>query len=255
MRRRQFLKRAALVGGSAAAGAAVAVGVEEPRVDAVRTAAHAVGGSVPERGSCLVAYRVNTTEPVLALTFDDGPSTQNTNRVLDILERKDAHATFFVVGRNIASRSAVLRRAAQGNEIGNHTWNHADLSTAQADAVQDQLDRTHDAIKDATGTAPVLFRPPYGRFGGAVVLEAASHGYSMVLWSERVPARGESVHDIVRHLGNAPPGSIVLAHDGGTLPTNLMLDALPDLIDRWQSRGLRLVTVSDLLRHSTPPRR
>jgi peptidoglycan-N-acetylglucosamine deacetylase len=246
--RREFLLRAALLGAGAVAGAAGAAGVEEYRRGVAGQAGRAVGGDVPRALSAEVTYRVATDEPVLALTFDDGPSAEHTHRVLDVLDRKDVTATFFVVGSRLHRGASVLRRAAERHEIGNHTFDHVDLAAASARTVRSQLTRTHDEVARLTGVAPTLLRPPYGRFGGATVLQAAGLGYSIVLWSDRVHARGESARANAARLGaRCGPGSVVLAHDGGPLPGQVVVDALPDLIDRWHARHLRLVTVSELL--------
>lgn len=252
MERRAFLVRTALLGTGVLAGASASTNIEEHRRHATDRAGYAVGGADPPSAphSCTVTYRVATDQPVMALTFDDGPSADYTHRVLDILDHKDVSATFFVVGRSIHKQSSALRRAAERHEIGNHTFDHVDLSTASPRIVRSQLARTHDAVARLTGVAPRLLRPPYGRFGGATVLQAAGFGYSIVLWSDRLHANGETAGANARRLGaSCGAGSVVLAHDGGSLPKQVVVDTLPELIDRWHARHLRLVTVSELLQY------
>ena len=132
--RRAFLRRVGLLTGGLAAGAAVATGVEERRLDTTITdAGHAVGADRPAglRSTTLI-YRASTTEPVVALSFDDGPSEKYTASVLDILDQKDVTATFFLIGRHVAALPDLAKRASERHEIGNHTWSHPNMGLYHA---------------------------------------------------------------------------------------------------------------------------
>lgn len=240
----------AVVAGSALASGGVVVTVEELRMREVQEAGHAVGDERPDDlRSATVIYRATVKEPVMALTFDDGPAHPGTRAVLDVLDARGVPGTFFVLGRQARAEPSLLRETAERHEIGNHSWDHPDLSTASAATARDQLIRTHDVIGSITGQAPHLFRPPYGRFSGATVMQATGLGYSIVLWSHRLAARGETARHNVSRLGpSCGPGAIVLAHDGSRLPTSVTTGALPGLLDAWLDRGLQLVTVSELVR-------
>src|SRR5205814_9687938 len=101
--------------------------------------------------------------PYIALTFDDGPNEKLTPRLLDLLAQHRIHATFFVIGENVAQHPEILQRAArEGHEIGNHSWSHPNLAKMSDDGVRSQIKRTEEAISGAIGSRPILLRPPYG---------------------------------------------------------------------------------------------
>jgi peptidoglycan-N-acetylglucosamine deacetylase len=181
---------------------------------------------------------------VIALTFDDGPSSY-TAQILDILKRNKVHGTFFVIGQSVGGRGAVLRRAlAEGNAIGNHSWNHASL----AGGAGGQLSSTNAAIRRATGYTPCVFRPPYGATSGLLVSQARSAGMDTILWDVdprdwSLPGSGAIYSNVV---GNTRPGSIVLSHDGGG-PRSQTVAAYRSIIPTLKRRGYRFATVPELL--------
>ena len=186
----------------------------------------------------------------VALTFDDGP-TSLTSRLLAILAAHRVKATFFLIGRNIRpERGAVKAEAAAGDEIGNHSWSHPDLTTLAPAELARELGATSAAIRALTGTAPRLMRPPGGDHDGAV--DAAIRAQRMVetLWS--VDPRDWASNDpgsIARSvLAAASPGAIILLHDGR--PATLA--ALPTILDRLTGLGLHPVTVPRLLLDDPP---
>lgn len=191
--------------------------------------------------------RVPISEPILAMTFDDGPHPTNTPRLLDILKARNIKATFFVVGSNARRYPHILRRmVAEGHEIGNHTDSHAYLTKISSDAIRRELSVTHQAIVSATGVAPRTVRPPYG----AVTSEQkawikAEFGYPSILWSvdpEDWKRPGVSVVTS-RLVSGARPGGILLAHDIHS-PT---IDAMPSTLDQLLAKGFRFVTVTQLI--------
>src|SRR5437868_8457195 len=106
---------------------------------------------------------VHTDGPYIAMTFDDGPSATLTPKLLDLLAAHHIKATFFVIGENVAEHPEIVERAArEGHEIGNHSWSHPNFGKMSDEGVRGQVQRTDDAIKEATGTRPILLRPPYG---------------------------------------------------------------------------------------------
>jgi peptidoglycan-N-acetylglucosamine deacetylase len=253
--RRAFLRRAGLLTGGLAAGAAVATGVEERRLDTTITdAGHAVGPDRPPGlRSTTLTYRVITDSPVVALSFDDGPSEKYTAAVLDILERKQVPATFFLIGRHVKALPDLAKRASESHEIGNHTWSHPNMGLYHAPDVLDQLHRAADAIIAATGRPPTLFRPPYGDFSGATAMIATSMSYPMIMWDEEFNQHGpDGAQNAARLAAGAGPGSIILGHDGGTLNCDMVVAGLPSLIDQLRARGFQFATVSDLLAMSRP---
>lgn len=256
MNRRTFLRRGGIAAGGALVGATSATAVEQRRIDlTVAESGHAVGADRPAGLlTTTINYRVPTNHPVVALTFDDGPSTKYTARVLDILDRKQVQATFFLVGKHVQALPALARRAAARHEIGNHSWSHPNLGLYHAPDAANELDRAEREITSAVGRKPLLFRPPYGAFSGATAMVAASRSYPIVLWDIEFNQHGDSAEANVDRLSRlAGPGSIILGHDGGTLNCEVVVQALPDLIDRLRARGLGFVTVSQLLARQTPP--
>jgi peptidoglycan/xylan/chitin deacetylase (PgdA/CDA1 family) len=253
--RRAFLRRAGLITGGLAVGAGAASAVEERRIDTTITAAgHAVGADRPiGLRSTSLTYRVQTSEPIVALTFDDGPSEKYTVKVLDILAQKDVPATFFLIGKHAHALPHLAKRASQDHEIGNHTWSHPNLGLYHAPDAHAELARAAGAISDATGNAPTLFRPPYGAFSGATAMIATSFAYPIVMWDEEFNQHGpDGAANATRLAADAVPGSIILGHDGGTLNCDMVVAGLPSLIDRLKARGFRFGTVSQLLAVSTP---
>jgi peptidoglycan-N-acetylglucosamine deacetylase len=122
--------------------------------------------------------------PYVAMTFDDGPHATNTPRLLEMLKQRGIKATFFCVGQCVAEYPEIARRIVdEGHEIANHSWSHPQLSAMSEASVRDQLEKTHQAIKQATGVAPKVFRPPYGAFTLRQRNWAnAVYGYKIVLW-------------------------------------------------------------------------
>jgi peptidoglycan/xylan/chitin deacetylase (PgdA/CDA1 family) len=178
----------------------------------------------------------------VALTFDDGPAGP-TLTLLDMLAKAGAPATFFVVGVNAQYQPALLQRmAAEGHEIGNHTYDHRDLTTLSAEQIAAQWRTTSEIVAAATGLTPAFFRPPYGVSNETVrsVVKAP-----FILWS--VDPRDWADRDTAtvarRVLETARAGDIVLLHD--IYVTSV--DAVPAIIAGLRQRGFTLVTVSTLL--------
>jgi peptidoglycan/xylan/chitin deacetylase (PgdA/CDA1 family) len=183
----------------------------------------------------------------VALTFDDGPSAY-TARVLDVLQAARVPATFFVVGRNVAGREALLvRMLARGDMIGNHAFHHVDLSRADARAL-DEVDDTQAAIRAATGFTPCLLRPPFGLATKRLVARLGRRHLTSTLWSVNPQDfRNPGAATIRRRvLAGVRPGAIVLDHDGGGNRSQT-LAALPAIIRTLKARGYAFVTVTDLL--------
>src|SRR5436190_11776641 len=181
---------------------------------------------------------------VVALTFDDGPSAY-TSRVLAILRRFGIHGTFFIIGEQVRGNEGLLRRElAAGNAIGNHTFTHANVSGG---GIRQMLS-TQGAIRRATGYTPCLFRAPYGAVSGLLMRPARGLGMNTIQWSvdPRDWSRPGTGAIYSRVVSAAHAGSIVILHDGGGNRSETVA-ALPRIIRTLKGRGLRLVTVSQLL--------
>lgn len=177
----------------------------------------------------------------IALTFDDGPGPL-TSGILDALEARKAHATFFVLGPRAQANPAIIQHARDlGMEIGNHSWTHADLARMGQATATRELTRTSNAIRRASGQGPFSVRPPYGSF-----VQATPHtGLPFVLWDVDTEdwKNHSSAVTTQRALAGAHPGAIILMHD--IHPSTAR--ALPGLLKALQGRGYTLVTVPELL--------
>lgn len=182
---------------------------------------------------------------MVALTFDDGPSS-GTETLLDLLGERGARATFFLVGSRVAGRgAAVARIAREGSEIGSHSWDHGRLTSQRLRGLAGLL-RTSAAIRRVAGARPRLLRPPYGEWSPGLWAAARLAGLRMVNWD--VDPRDWESRDAgevaSRVVDSAQPGSIVLLHDAGN---GLAPVTLPLILDGLESRGLRAVTASEVL--------
>ena len=197
-------------------------------------------------------FSVNVDGPYIAMTFDDGPSPETTPRLLDILKQRNIKATFFMIGQNAERNPAIVKRIlAEGHEIGNHSWTHPQLSKLSDDRVTEEINKTQNAIKDASGYTPVLMRPPYG----AITARQKDwiekqFGLSVIIWSVDPfdwKRPGASVIE-ERILAGARPGAIVLSHD----IHKQTVDAMPATLDALAAKGFKFVTVSQLIAMNKP---
>jgi peptidoglycan-N-acetylglucosamine deacetylase len=193
---------------------------------------------------------VPLSEPLVAITVDDGPTRTYTPEVLAILRRHHATATFFVIGRS-AEQSPDLVRAelAQGCEVGSHSWSHARLDRLSAAQVRAEVVRGAEVLEAITGRRPLFFRPPRGFISTAVVDAAASEGMRTVLWSlsldhlaDRTPEEAAA-----RVLSQMRPGYVVLMPDGAGHRAKSVA-ALDILLTDLAARGYRFVTLGELYR-------
>jgi peptidoglycan-N-acetylglucosamine deacetylase len=200
-----------------------------------------------------VLWRVETSEPLVALSFDDGPDPTFTPQVLDLLERHGAHATFFLIAERALPRpDLVARIRAEGHEVASH---YTTRRAAWRDSNQQFADNLAFAgkILDLPATRPRLFRPP-GGIARPDQLERARHeGYTIVLGSAYPYDGAPPPTAYIRWLvtKNLAPGVIVILHDGIEDPSRA-IRALPSILDAGAARGLRFVTVGELIRSRKP---
>lgn len=177
----------------------------------------------------------------VALTFDDGP-VADTRRLLRTLNDRGVRATFFMVGQNVQANPSIARDIARaGNQIGNHSWNHADLTRLSAAGVSSQFSRTDAAIKKATGVKPTTVRPPYGANNATVRRVAAR---PLVNWSiDTLDWKYRDTARLIRVVNSQTrPGDIVLMHD----IHRTTVSAVPSIIQGLKARGFHFVTVDQL---------
>ena len=192
-----------------------------------------------------------TVQKCIALTFDDGPGGNSTQSILTTLKSNNAKATFFYIGRQVPGHADAVKQAYNdGHEIGNHTWDHIDMATADAVTIKDQLDKTTQAIINAIGKKPVLVRPPYGSYNQAALTAAQT---SFILWNVDPYDWRDKDADTVyqRVMAAAKPGAIILSHEIYDTTATAYAKIVPELI----AQGYQLVTVSNLLNidDSKPP--
>jgi peptidoglycan/xylan/chitin deacetylase (PgdA/CDA1 family) len=214
--------------------------------------------SAPARAALAAAGRCfehgPRDRPRVALTFDDGPDPVFTRRVLDILGRYGARATFFCVGHHVAAMPEQVRRiAAEGHELGNHTWSHPFLPDLTPTQLREQVERTSEAVERVTGRAPECFRPPYGSQSPEVLAALSALPATLALWDldSRDWARPGPERIAATVLEGARPGSVVLMHEGGGDRRQTVL-ALPAIVEGLSARGLELVTVGELMQGAAP---
>jgi len=188
------------------------------------------------------------SELTVALSYDDGPSPANTPDLLDMLAGAGAHATFFVVGSEVVRYPALAARiAAEGHELGNHSYSHAHPRGLGDIELRREVERGARAIADAAAE-PRLYRPPFGKRARAATTICAQLGYTSVLWSidsgDTMNFSAARISDEV--VSRVEAGDIVLLHDGGSRRQRT-LDATESVVNRLSARGYHFVTVSELL--------
>ena len=190
---------------------------------------------------------IDPAKPMIALTFDDGPS-EETDRILSVLAKYDARATFCVQGMNVNTYPATVKRAvALGNEIASHTWSHPKLTEKSAKTIRSQLERTNEVVREVTGGYEIrVLRPPYGSYNKNV--KSICKDLNMVIatwqvdtldWSTR--STSKTYQAIMK--GAKTSGVIILCHDLYSSTAAAVEKAVPELVEK----GVQLVTVSELL--------
>ncbi len=198
---------------------------------------------IPVQKSAVPALGAQPTGHI-ALTFDDSPNGKTTERLLDGLAERGAHATFFIIGEQIDGQEALLRRmAAEGHQIGNHTFTHCRLDTSGAAGLH-ELERTEERLRAVLGGSGYWIRPPWG-FAAAETLRAAQA--PLIHWSiDTEDWRVRDAERIAREIvENAGDGDIVLLHDS----YETSVDAALCAIDALSRRGFVFVTVEELFTH------
>ncbi len=198
-----------------------------------------------DTGISLPSLSVDPTKPMVALTFDDGPS-KHTNRLLDIFTEYGGKGTFFVVGNILDNRSETLKRiASEDHQIAGHSWDHRQLTKLTGDDLINQVMATRAKIYDITGIDTPVLRPPYGSFNDEVKQVCKDHGVIIVNWSiDTLDWKYKDTNTIYNTImANVKDGDIILCHDIHGTTVDAMETVIPALIEN----GYQLVTVSELL--------
>lgn len=203
--------------------------------------------SAPEGGDTVkrINYELDPSKPTIAITFDDGPNATTTMEILDVLEKYQVRASFFLIGTNINDESAksVKRAYDLGCDIENHSKTHSYMDKMTADEIKDEVAYVNDKVKEITGTTPKFFRPPYIAVNNTMydnIDMTFISGYGCNDWEDRVTAEYRA-----KYLEKkAADGVIFLLHDAeGNSKTVEALDkAIPILLEK----GFQFATISEL---------
>jgi peptidoglycan/xylan/chitin deacetylase (PgdA/CDA1 family) len=188
----------------------------------------------------------------IAITFDDGPNPTVTSKLLDLFDRHNATATFFLIGKYVRACPALAKEIAErGHAIGNHTETHPALTFLSSKQIENELKRCDDAIASATGKQPTLMRPPFGYRSpllDGIVRRRGGAGVAM--WSKAVRDwRTQSCEPVIQRLRRVRGRDIVLLHDGDhrVVEGNRqhVLQALEHWLPRWKDAGLGFVKLDE----------
>ena len=197
----------------------------------------------------------------VALTIDDGPDPEVTPRVLEILARHDVHATFFCIGRRArAHPELIAAMVAAGHAVENHSHRHSHRFSLFGPArMRADLTEAQDTLGRLAGTAPRFFRAPAGLRNPFLEPVLARLGLQLVSWSRRGfdTREGDPQRVLGRLVRGLAPGAILLLHDGNAARTPegrpVILEVLPDLIERIRLAGLEPVTLREALPATAVP--
>ncbi len=187
---------------------------------------------------------------LVALTFDDGPAEKYTEAYLEILTKYGIHATFYNLGQNVEAYPDLCKKIVeQGSEIQSHTYQHQQLTTLDAEALQSEFSNAFSDIEENAGVTTTAFRPPYGDFNEKAWLNSGGLASVSVLWNQdsldwKLPGADAIVENCLKYISS---GSIILMHDGGG-NRDQDVEALPQIIEKLQAEGYEFVTVSELMK-------
>lgn len=211
-----------------------------------------VAQAAPTTGtkSARIVRKVYTTQKVVALTFDDGPSPLATPLFLDYLKEQKIKATFFLIGQEVQQfPQLVAREVAEGHDIGNHGLHHKALGRIDEAAIEEEIRGGEQALTGAGAPKPVLYRLPKAIGSKTAYRVLGRHGYTVVSWSvdprdyQRRTAEA-LVKDVMKHVH---PGAIIIFHDGPGR-RQATLSALKEIVPKLRAEGYRIVPVSQLLK-------
>ena len=196
----------------------------------------------------LPIYCVDRKDKVVALTFDAAWGNEDTQQILDILEKHNVKVTFFATGGWVETYPDDVKRIIEaGHAFGNHSENHKFMTKLSDEQKKQELMQVHDKVKALTGYEMCLFRPPYGDYNDAVVKAAESLGYYTIQWSvDSLDWKDYGVDSIIKTVTqhrNLDNGAIILMHNGAKYTA----DALDSVITSLKEQGYSFVTVAQLI--------
>lgn len=184
----------------------------------------------------------------VSLTFDDGPDSNITPKILDVLKENEVHGNFFCIGTSAQNHSSIVKREfEEGNLVLNHSYSHADFTNKSTDFIQNELTKADNILYNIIGKKPLLFRPPYGIVSNNVINIAKNNDEKIIIWStDTLDWSQKDKYNITKNvLDNVRPGEIILMHcNEDKLAT---LEALPMIINGLKGKGYSIVTLDKLL--------
>ncbi len=197
-----------------------------------------------------------SNEKVIALTFDDGPWPETTEKILATLKKEKIKATFFVIGQPLKSYPEIGKKVlADGHAIANHTLHHW-YNKMSPLVAQREIEDTAKIIKEVLNVETAYFRPPGGVLTNGLVSYAQSKKQSVLMWSvdsnDSHPHRPSPAAMVKTVVSQATPGGIVLMHDGGGNHDNTA-KALPEMIAQLRAQGYTFATIPELLELASIP--
>lgn len=206
---------------------------------------------IPQRfqGKIIAQDQLKIDEKIVALTFDDGPWPETTEQILEILQKNQIKATFFVVGQHLKAFPEIGKKIVlDGHVIANHSWAHPTRNMSRERA-QNEIENTAKLVEELTGIQTNLFRPPGGVLTNGLTQYAQEKNYATIMWSaDSMDWRASESAIIQNVLRQVKPGAIVLFHDGGGNRAKTV-KALPKIISKLQEENYQFVTVPELLQH------
>lgn len=185
---------------------------------------------------------LDPNKPMVALTFDDGPYTKVTRKILKVLKKNDSRATFFVVGNRVEDYAETMKMAYdQGNQIGSHTYDHGDLSKMSTKQIKKEVNKTNKAVSKVIGCDTTALRPPYGNVSKKMRKMVPVPMFYWSLDSEDWKSR--NVDSILKRCKTVEDGDIILMHD--LYPTTAK--AVEKLVPKLTKKGFQLVTIDELM--------
>lgn len=199
---------------------------------------------------------IPTDQPLVALTFDDGPDAKYVPRMLELFNQEGVRATFYVLGKNVKKHPDMTRRIlSEGHELGNHSVTHANLAKAKhINTVREEIENTQKIIKEVTGSEPVTFRAPYIAYDKEVWMVIGENDLVTInanRWTNDWEKTATAEIILNRATKNTKAGDIILLHSWN----KETFEALPQIIADLKAKGLEMVTVSEMLETATPQKK
>jgi peptidoglycan-N-acetylglucosamine deacetylase len=189
---------------------------------------------------------VETEQKVVALTFDDGP-TKSVDQLLPLLEKYNAKATFFLIGKDIEKHPEEAKKLAEaGHQIGNHTYSHNRMVLKSSSFIKEEIETTDELIRKSGYKGEIDFRPPYGKKLVGLPYYLSQHNRETIMWNMEPDTYFIAVSDKVNYvMENMKPGSIILMHPMYD-QTGDSLQAIEEILQKLTNDGYKFVTVNEL---------